>query len=65
MVEGGFIVFLYYSNLLMGEYERSGLGRHYGLVWAVRDIFTEFNFTVAVVTAILGYLIFEFLRKRF
>jgi hypothetical protein len=28
-------VFLFYSNLLMGEYERSGMGRQMGLAWAV------------------------------
>jgi hypothetical protein len=26
-IEVGFIVFLFYANLLMGEFERSGLGR--------------------------------------
>jgi hypothetical protein len=64
LVEGGFIVFLYYSNLLMGEFEHSGLGRRYGLLWAVRDIFTAFNFAIALATGIVGYLIVEFLRKR-
>jgi hypothetical protein len=27
VIEIGFIVFLFYSNLLMGEFERSGRGR--------------------------------------
>jgi hypothetical protein len=27
VIEVGFIVFLFYSNLLMGEFERSGMGR--------------------------------------
>jgi hypothetical protein len=27
VIEVGFIIFLFYSNLLMGEYERSGLGQ--------------------------------------
>jgi len=65
MIEVCFIVFLYYSNLLMGEYERSGQGRAQGLLWAVQDILTETNFIVAVATALIGYLVFEFLRKRF
>lgn len=39
VLEAGFIVFLFYSNLLMGEFERSGLGRTMGLGWTLRDIF--------------------------
>ena len=31
----------------------------------MQDILTETNFTVAVATALIGYLVFEFLRKRF
>ncbi len=64
LIEVCFIVFLYYSNLLMGEYERSGQARTRGLAWAVQDIFTEANFTIALATAITGYLVFEFFRKR-
>jgi hypothetical protein len=64
LIEVGFIVFLYYSNLLMGEFEGSGQGRSRGLWWAARDILTESNFTIAIATALVGYLVFEFLRKR-
>jgi hypothetical protein len=64
LVEAGFIIFLYYSNLLMGEYERSGLGPRRGLAWALRDILTLSNFAIAFLTAVIGYLVFEFLRKR-
>jgi hypothetical protein len=65
LIEICFIVFLYYSNLLMGEYERSGQGRTKGLFWVAQDILTETNFTIAVATALIGYLIVELLRKRF
>jgi len=65
LIEVGFIVFLYYSNLLMGEFEGSGQGRSRGLWWALHDILTEPNFTIALATALVGYLVFEFLRKRF
>jgi hypothetical protein len=65
LIEVCFIVFLYYSNLLMGEYERSGQGRTKGLVWAIQDVLTETNITIAVTTALIGYLVIEFLRKRF
>jgi hypothetical protein len=65
VIEVGFIIFLFYSNLLMGEFERSGTGRARGLVWALGDIFTVENFGVALVAGVVGYLLFEFLRKRF
>lgn len=64
-VEVGFIVFLFYSNLLMGEFERSGMARTRGLVWAMRDVFTSTNFVIAIIAALIGYLVFEFLRHRF
>jgi hypothetical protein len=65
IIEVGFIIFLFYSNLLMGEFERSGLGLKRGLFWVMMDVFTLANFGIAVVAALLGYLVFEFLRKRF
>jgi hypothetical protein len=65
VIEVGFIVFLFYSNLLMGEFERSGMGPKRGLVWALGDIFTTANFEIAMIAALIGYLLFEFLRKRF
>lgn len=63
-IEAGFIVFLFYSNLLMGEFERSGLGRARGVLWALRDIFTAANFGIAVIAAVIGYGLVEGLRKR-
>jgi len=65
LIEIGFIVFLFYSNLLMGEFERSGMGRTKGLIWAISDIFTAANFAIALVAAVIGFLLFEFLRARF
>jgi len=65
VVEVAFIVFLFYANLLMGEFERSGLGRKNGLVWALQDIFTTANFEIAMIAALIGYVLFEFLRKKF
>ena len=64
LVEVGFIVFLYYSNLLMGEFEGSGQGQRRGLLWAMRDILTGPNLIIAVASALVGYLAIEFLRKR-
>ena len=65
VIEVGFILFLFYSNLLMGEFERSGMGQKRGIEWAIRDVFTIANFEIATVAALVGYVLFEFLRKRF
>ena len=65
LVEVGFILFLFYTNLLMGEFERSGIGQKRGLFWALSDIFTSSNFKIAIVGAGIGYLLVEFLRRRF
>ena len=65
MIEAGFIIFLFYSNLLMGEFERSGLGQKRGLAWAIGDVLTAANFEIAVIAGLVGYLLFEFLRTKF
>ena len=65
LIEVGFIVFLFYANLLMGEFERSGMGRRNGLLWALSDIFTGSNLAIAAVAAAIGFALVEFLRTRF
>jgi len=65
VIEIGFIVFLFYSNLLMGEFERSGVGQTRGLAWAIGDVFTAANFEIAMIAGLIGYVLFEFLRKKF
>jgi hypothetical protein len=65
VIEIVFIIFLFYSNLLMGEFELSGMGQKRGLAWAIRDVFTTSNFEIAILAAIIGYALFEFLRRRF
>jgi len=62
-VEIGFIIFLFYSNLLMGEFTA---GNQHGktLVMAVQDMVTWKNFVIANVSAFVGYVGFEWLRKR-
>ncbi len=65
LIEVAFIMFLFYSNLLMGEFERSGMGQKRGMAWAAADIFTLSNFEIALVAAIIGYILFEFLRRQF
>ena len=63
-MEVGFIVFLFYSNLLMGQYTVTAPGQDKGLLWAIGNIFTVENFLIALVTALIGHLVFEFFRKR-
>ena len=62
-VEIGFIIFLFYSNLLMGEFNRSG-GQGKTLSAALFDVFTPANFSIGIVAALAGYGIVEFLRKK-
>lgn len=64
ITEAGFIMFLFYSNLLMGEFERSGMGQSKGVAWAIRDIFTAANLGIALVASLIGYVLIEFVRKR-
>ena len=65
VIEIAFIIFLFYSNLLMGEFERSGMGRKRGLAWALADVLTTTNFGIAALAAFVGYILVEFLRRRF
>ncbi len=63
ILEVAFIIFLFYSNLLMGEFtQTNGFGKT--LAYALRDIFTETNFLIALVSAMIGYVLFESLRRR-
>jgi hypothetical protein len=63
LVEVAFIVFLFYSNLLMGEFTRvNGQGKTFAV--ALGDIITPTNFVIAIVSGFIGYGIFEFLRKK-
>ena len=64
LTEAGFIIFLFYCNLLMGEFTRSGMGQRRGLEWAIEDIFTRADFEIAAIAAVIGYLLFEALRNR-
>jgi hypothetical protein len=62
VIEVAFIIFLFYSNLLMGEFNGSA-AQGKTLVFALHDIFTAANFAIALVSALIGYVVFEFLRK--
>jgi len=64
-IEISFIIFLFYSNLLMGEFTTVGRGNKRGLFWAIEDIFTTANFFIAVGLATVGFALFELLRKLY
>jgi hypothetical protein len=63
VIEAGFIVFLFYSNLLMGEFTHAN-ERGKTFVNALYDVVTPANFAIAMSSALVGYLLFEYLRKR-
>jgi uncharacterized protein with PQ loop repeat len=63
IVEIGFIIFLFYSNLLMGEFTHSNM-QGKTLVIALRDILTAANFLIALSSALIGYVVFEYLRRK-
>lgn len=47
----------------MGEFTRAN-GHGKSLVFAIQDILTITNFSIATVSALIGYVVFEFLRKK-
>jgi hypothetical protein len=57
------IIFLFYSNLLMGEFNH-GNGHGKTLMFALRDIVTRKNLAIALVSSCLGFAVFEYFRKR-
>jgi hypothetical protein len=62
VVEIAGIIFLFYSNLLMGEFNGRA-GRDKTLAAALVDIFTRKNVAIAVVTATVGFAVWELFRK--
>jgi hypothetical protein len=61
LIEIAFIIFLFYSNLLMGQYTA---GSSEPLLSALHNIFTPRSLTIAIACALIGYVVFEYLRKR-
>jgi hypothetical protein len=63
VIEVAFILFLFYANLLMGEFNRAA-GSGKTLAFALHDIFTLANFAIGLLAALIGYVVFEYLRKQ-
>jgi hypothetical protein len=47
----------------MGEFSATN-GPGKTLAFAVRDIFTPTNFLIALIASVIGYAVFEHLRRR-
>jgi hypothetical protein len=47
----------------MGEFTHAN-GHGKTLAYALHDIFTATNFGIAMISAFIGYVVFEYLRKR-
>jgi hypothetical protein len=47
----------------MGEFTQA-TSRGKSLAFAIRDIFSVTNFLIAVVAGLIGYEVFEYLRKQ-
>jgi hypothetical protein len=63
VVEIAFIIFLFYANLLMGEFTvKAGKGKT--LVAALHDIITPHTMAIAIITAIIGHFGFTLLRQK-
>jgi hypothetical protein len=63
VIEVAFIVFLFYSNLLMGEFTATN-GPGKSIVFGLKDIFTGTNLIIAMFSALVGYVVFEYLRRK-
>jgi hypothetical protein len=63
VIEVALIMFLFYSIRLMGEFTATN-GPGKSLAFALNDIFSGMNFLIAVISALIGYVVFEYLRKK-
>ena len=64
LAEIAFIIFLFYTNLLMGEFTRARSMPHaLTILSGLSDIFTPTNAMVGLIGAIIGYFCIESFRK--
>ena len=63
VIEVALFMFLFYSVRLMGEFTATN-GPGKSLTFALNDIFTRTNFLIGMTSALIGYVIFEYLRKK-
>jgi hypothetical protein len=63
VIEVALIVFLLYSIRLMGEFTATN-GPGKSLAFALNDILTQTNFVIAMISALVGFVVIEYLRKQ-
>ena len=64
LAEIGFIMLLFYTNLLMGQFTHSHHAeRGPGLIPAIYDVITPINALIGLVGAIIGYFVIEMFRR--
>jgi predicted membrane protein len=63
VIEIVLLIFFFYSARSMGEFTATD-GRGKSIAFALGDIFTGINFVIAVISTLIGYVVFEYLRKR-
>jgi len=62
--EIGFIMLLFYTNLLMGQFTHSHYAERGPGLWpAIYDVVTPINALIGLVGAVIGYLVIEIFRK--
>ena len=59
MIEIALLIFFFYSVRLMWEFTAAN-GRGKSLAFALKDILTGTNFLIALISALIGYVVFEF-----
>lgn len=62
IIEISFIIFLFYSNLLMGQFTAGQPAKT--LRSALHDIITGQTVAIAIGSALIGYVVFEYLRGK-
>ena len=63
IIEIAFIIFLFYANLLMGEFTRSS-PRAKTFTAALYDVLDMKTIGIALAAASIGFVGFDYLRKR-
>ncbi len=63
LLEIAFIVFLFYANLLMGEFTVSN-GHGKSLTMALRDLLSAKSLITALVSAVIGFAGIQYLRRN-
>lgn len=65
LAEIGFIMFLFYTNLLMGQFMRGRIAEHAAnIITVLYDVITPANALIGFIGAVIGYFCIEGIRKR-